>query len=166
MLYWLISLTILVSGAPAMPSTSAPQAGTALSSIARASANKAFIQAAFDRWTAGGGAFFDEVLAPDMVWTITGSGEGTGTYRGRERFKQQVIAPFAARLAKPLHLRVEAIWAEGDHVIVHWCGNTITRTGKPYRNEYVWILRMLRRRALEVTAFLDMNAYRSVLTDG
>ena len=166
MLHWLISLTILAAGAPAMPRTSAPQTGTALSSIARASANKAFIRAAFDRWTAGGGTFFDDVLAPDMVWTIAGSGEGTGTYRGRDRFKRQVIVPFAARLAKPLRPRVEAIWAEGDHVIVHWRGNTITRTGRPYRNEYVWIIRMLRGRAVEVTAFLDMNAYRAVLTDG
>ena len=166
MLHSLIGLTILAAGAPAMPRTSASPAGTASSSIARASANKAFIRAAFDRWTAGGGTFFDEVLAPDMIWTIAGSGEGTGTYRGRDHFKQQVIAPFAARLAKPLRPRVEAIWAEGDHVIVHWRGNTITRTGRPYRNEYVWIIRMLRGRAVEVTAFLDMNAYRAVLTDG
>ena len=93
MLHSLIGLTILAAGAPAMPRTSASQAGTASSSIARAAANKAFIRAAFDRWMVGGGTFFDEVLAPDMGWT------------------------------------------------------------------------MLRGRAVEVTAFLDMNAYRAVLTD-
>lgn len=36
--------------------------------------NKEIVVAAFDRWAAGGSDFFNEMLDPDVVWTIQGSG--------------------------------------------------------------------------------------------
>lgn len=157
-------ITLALVAMPCAP-VAAQTRVTAPQAAARASENKEVIRAAFDRWAAGGSTFFDEVLTPDMVWTIPGSGEGTGSYRGLENLKRRVIAPFSARLATPIRPRVQAIWAEGDHVIVHWRGAATTRAGKPYRNEYVWIFRMRDGRAFEVTAFLDMDAYRAVLAD-
>lgn len=125
--------------------------------------NKALVSAAFDRWAAGGSGFFNEVLAPDVVWTIKGSGPSAGTYHGRDDLMARAVRPLATRLSTPIRPVAKRIWAEGDHVIINWDGEALARDGKPYTNSYVWIMRMEGGRAAEVTAFLDLVAYDDVL---
>lgn len=125
--------------------------------------NRQFVAQAFEKWAAGGGTFFQDVLAPDVIWTIKGSGPAAGSYTGRDAFLEQAVAPFAARLSSPVRPTVKGIWAEGDHVIVHWDGAATAADGAPYRNSYVWILRMTHLRASEVTAFLDLVPYEDVI---
>lgn len=55
------------------------------------------------------------------------------------------------------------IWAEGDDVVVHWDGTATAADGAPYRNSYVWIMRMQNLQAVEVTAFLDLVPYDDVI---
>lgn len=130
---------------------------------ATAERNRQFIAHAFEQWAAGGGTFFQDVLAPDVIWTIKGTSPAAGSYRGRDAFLQQAVAPFAARLSSPVRPTVKGLWVEGDHVIVHWDGTATAADGAPYRNSYVWIFRMADRRASEVTAFLDLVPYDEVL---
>lgn len=126
--------------------------------------NRQAVTAAFDKWAAGGSGFFEEILAPDVVWTIPGSGTGAGTYRGRDDFIARAVAPFARRLSAPIKPSVRNIWADGDHVIIHWDGAGTARDGQPYRNSYAWIFRMKDGKAAEVTAFLDLAPYGDVLS--
>lgn len=144
------------------PSGSDPSAPQSQSLDAR---NEAFIRAAFDRWAAGGTGFFDEVIDPQVTWRVTGSGPGTGTCYGRAPFVEKVIAPFAKLFASPIRPEVVASWSARDQTVVHWIGTGSTRAGKAYRNEYVWIFRLRGERAVEVTAFLDLDAYRAVYAD-
>lgn len=125
--------------------------------------NRAFITGAFAQWSAGGGTFFTDVLAPDVVWTIAGGSPMAGVYRGREDLLRRAVKPLGDRLATPIRPVVRHIWADGDDVIVQWDGTATARDGQPYRNSYVWILRMAGGRATAVTAFLDMAAYDAVL---
>src|SRR5688572_16761112 len=53
--------------------------------------NKQIVTAAFDRWAAGGSDFFNELLAPNIVWTIEGSGPSAGTFRGRDEFIARAV---------------------------------------------------------------------------
>ena len=125
--------------------------------------NRHFIAEAFSKWARGGTTFFKDVLAPEVVWTIKGSGPTSGVYRGRDEFLKKAVAPFAERLASPLRPVVKDIWAERNDVIVHWDGTAVTADGKSYSNSYVWIFRMKDLRATEVTAFLDLVPYDDVL---
>lgn len=125
--------------------------------------NKEIVRAAFARWAAGGTDFFNELLAQDVLWTIEGSGPSAGVYRGRQDFIDRAVAPFAARLSRPVRPDVKQIWAEGDHVVVHWDGEATAGDGRPYSNSYVWIFRMRGEKAAEVTAFLDLVPYDDVL---
>lgn len=125
--------------------------------------NRETITKAFAAWAAGGQTFFDDVLAPDVVWTIKGSGPSAGVHRGRQDLLERAVKPLSARLASPIRPTVQNVWAEGDHVIVQWYGETTTKDGKPYRNSYLWVLRMQGGRAVEVTAFLDLVAYDAVV---
>ena len=124
--------------------------------------NRSAVQAAFEKWRAGGNVFA-ELLAPDIVWTIHGSGPVAGTYRGLEDFTRRASAPLVSRLTGPIMPEVRSIWADGDVVIVRFDGSATTTSGAPYRNQFVWILRMDAGRAVEAEAFLDLVAYQRVV---
>ncbi|SEH73795.1 hypothetical protein SAMN05660691_01146 [Rheinheimera pacifica] len=125
--------------------------------------NKQFIAQAFQQWTAGGGTFFQDVLSPDVVWTIKGTSPAAGTYRGRDVFIKQAVAPFAARLSSFVKPTVNDIWADGNDVVVYWDGAGVAADGAPYNNSFVWIFRMQDLRATEVIAFLDLTQYDAVI---
>ena len=83
--------------------------------------------------------------------------------RGLEDFKARAVLPFTSRLRTPLRPSSRTVWADGDHVIVHWSGEALAGDGQPYRNRYAWIFRMRDGRAVEVTAFLDLAPYEDVI---
>lgn len=125
--------------------------------------NKQNVTAAFDRWAAGGSDFFNEMLTPDTVWTVEGSGPSADTYRSRDDLVARAVRPFVSRLRTPLRPVSKRVWADGDHVIINWEGESVALDGRPYRNRYVWIFRMAGGKAVEVNAFLDLAPYDDVL---
>lgn len=125
--------------------------------------NKQTVSTAFDRWAAGGNTFFSEMVAPDVVWTIKGSGPSAGVYRGSEQFIEQAVRPFVSRLSSPIRPISKQVWADGDHVIIQWDGSGMAQDGRTYANSYAWIFRMRDGKAFEVTAFLDLVPYDDVL---
>lgn len=153
---------LLLAGAPALSNANAT-ATKADHAAVEAARNKQVVAAAFDRWSAGGSSFFSEILSPDIVWTIEGSGPSAGTYRGIDDFTARAITPFVSRLREPVRPVWRRIWADGDHVIIHWEGEAVARDGKPYRNRYAWIFRMADGRAVEANAFLDLAPYDDVI---
>lgn len=125
--------------------------------------NRQVIDAAFAGWAAGGSGFFEQVLHEDVDWTIKGSGPSAGVHRSRAAFIERAVKPFAARMAVPVKPVARQVWAQGEHVIVQWDGEGVAADRAPYRNSYVWILRMRGERAAEVTAYLDLAPYDDVL---
>ena len=63
--------------------------------------NKSIVRESFERWANGTGGPF-ELLAPDAEWTIVGSSPLSKTYPNKQAFIDEVIAPFNARMSKPL----------------------------------------------------------------
>jgi uncharacterized protein len=125
--------------------------------------NRETVSAAFDRWTAGSTSFFTDILAPEVVWTIEGSGSSAGVFRGRDEFIERAVQPFASRLKEGVKPVSKTIWADGDHVIINWEGGGQARDHASYANSYLWILRMKEGKAVEVKAFLDLVPYDDVL---
>jgi uncharacterized protein len=125
--------------------------------------NKATVQQSFDQWRNGTGSAFD-LLAPDVTWTITGTGATAGTYRSRQTLLDQVVSPTSARLSTPIVPTVRGIWADGDMVIVLWDGEATARDGRAYRNTYTWYFRMKDDQVIEAIAFLDMSKFTELWT--
>jgi uncharacterized protein len=125
--------------------------------------NKATVQQSFDQWRNGTGSVFD-LLAPDVTWTITGTGATAGTYRSRQALLDQVVSPTSARLSTPIVPTVRGIWADGDMVIVLWDGEATARDGRAYRNTYTWYFRMKDDQVIEAIAFLDMSKFTELWT--
>lgn len=129
---------------------------------AGATQNKAIVREAFDGWRDGGN-IFTELLAPDVVWTIHGSGPTAGTYHGLEDLVDRALAPLVTRLTGPVVPEVHDIFADGDTVIVRFDGSATTTSGAPYRNQFVWIFRMSEGSVVEAEGFLDLVAYQEVV---
>ena len=124
--------------------------------------NTAIVQKAFAAWAAGTGSMFD-ILSPDVVWTIPGSGPVAGTYTGRESFLNEASLPLVDRLSQPVVPKVHHIWAFEDRVIVRFDGSATTTSGAPYNNQFVWIFRLEDGVVVEAEAFLDLVAYQNVV---
>jgi ketosteroid isomerase-like protein len=125
--------------------------------------NRRVVSEAFARWAAGGNTFFSDILTPDVIWTIEGSGPSAGVYRGMTDFVDRAVRPFVSRLSSPIRPTAYRVWADGEHVIINWEGSGMARDGQPYANRYAWIFRMRDGKAVEVNAFLDLAPYDDVL---
>lgn len=124
--------------------------------------NEAIVRKAFEGWAAGQSNVFD-LLSPDVLWTIRGSGPVAGTYRGVEDFVQRASRPLISRLATPLKPQIHYIWAKGDRVIIRFAASATTTSGASYNNQFVWIFRMEDSSVTEAEAFLDLVAYQQVV---
>lgn len=158
---WLSLRAGLVAGGLATATHPVPAAAQRTNEVTET--NRTVIRRAFDAWARGGTRFFDDVLAPDAVWTIVGSGPNAGVHRGRQAFLDRAVAPFSARLSAPLVPTVRGLWADGNQVIALFDGRATARDGQPYYNTYAWFFTMRDGRAVAVTAFLNLPAYDAVL---
>lgn len=124
--------------------------------------NQAIVRQAFEKWQ-GGANIFAGLIAPDVRWTIHGSGPVAGTYTSLQDFTERASAPLISRLATPLVPVVHDIWAVRDFVIIRFDASATTTSGAPYANRFVWIFRMKGGVVTEAEAFLDLAAYQEVV---
>lgn len=121
------------------------------------------VEAAFERWRNGQGSLFNDLLDPEVVWTIKGSGPYAGVYRGRADLLDRAITPFSRKIARPVVPTVHRMWSDAETVAIHWSGEATACDGRIYRNDYVWILTMQGGTATAVTAFLDLAPFEDVI---
>lgn len=124
--------------------------------------NKRIIAKAVDDYNAGKAGMF-ELMAPNLIWTIEGTGIPAGTYHSRQAFLDGATMPLVSRLRTRVKLSVRGLWADGDDVILNFDGDAIARDGKPFHTPYVWILTMRNGRIIKGTAFLDLRQYDRVI---
>lgn len=82
--------------------------------------NARIVTEAFDRRAAGGTTFFSDVVATNVNWTIKGSGPSAGSFKGRDVFIAIAVRPFVLRPSTPIRPVSRQVWADGDHVAIHW----------------------------------------------
>jgi ketosteroid isomerase-like protein len=122
--------------------------------LAEEEANKALVQASFNRWIDGTGGPF-ELLADDIEWTIVGSSPLAKTYKSKKDFIDKVIDPFNARMSKPLVPTVRGIYADGNMIIILFDGAATTKDDRPYKNTYTWYFQMRGAKVVQAIAFFD-----------
>jgi ketosteroid isomerase-like protein len=127
-----------------------PASGTA--------ANKAAVQASFNRWVDGTGSPFD-LLEPTASWTIVGSSPLSKTYDSRQQFMDEVIKPFNARMKSRLVPTMRGLYADDDTVVIFFDANATAKDGKPYHNTYTWYFQMQQQRVVNVVAFFDTREF-------
>ena len=130
-----------------------------------AQANKQIAQDAFAAWARGDSSAFFRLLADDVHWTVIGTTEISGSFTSRREFIDRAASKITAVLAKPLVPKLVSLLADGDLVSVQWEAESETKSGRPYRQTYSWVLRFEQGRIVEGTAYLDTELLTAVLAD-
>ena len=126
-----------------------------------ADANRAIVRRAFERWRDGEAPIY-ELFAPDMTWRIEGRSLAAGDYADRQDFLDRVLAPFGARFTEGERfrpIRIHAILADGDTVVVRWDGLGTANDGIAYENSYAWFMTLRDGLVVDAVAYFDSIAF-------
>jgi ketosteroid isomerase-like protein len=110
----------------------------------------------------GGEDSFYSILAEDVEWTVARANE-PATYTSRAQFLRDGAGPIVSRLTGPIQAEVRELIAEGDVVVARWRGTATARDGRPYVNDYAWVMTMRDEKVVRVTAYLDLVALQELL---
>jgi uncharacterized protein len=114
------------------------------------------------RRLAGRGPPIADVFAPEMTWRIEGRSVAASDYANRQEFIDRVLAPFGARFAEGERfraVRIHAICADGDTVIVRWDGHGVANDGIAYDNSCAWFMTLRDGLVIDDTAHFDSIAF-------
>lgn len=129
------------------------------------SENQKRIAEAFTAWEHGDVQPFLEIVSDDVVWTVIGSTTISGVFHGKQAFLDGAMKPLFARLAEPIKASVRNVFADGDHVILQWDGQSRSNSGKPYQQTYCWVMRLADGVVVEVAAYLDTELISAMFED-
>jgi ketosteroid isomerase-like protein len=104
-----------------------------------------------------------ELLADDVQWHVMGTTPWSRTYVGKQSVLTDLLGVLRTRLADRYRATAQRILADGDHVVVQARGQSTTKSGVPYNNEYCFIYRMENGRIVEVTEYLDTQLLMTAL---
>lgn len=105
---------------------------------------------------------FYAILADDVEWTVARA-TGASTYTSRSEFLRDGAGPIVSRLDGQIRAEVQELVAENDVVVARWRGTATARDGRPYVNDYVWVMTLRDDRVVRVTAYLDQVALGELL---
>ncbi|HYI40996.1 MAG TPA: nuclear transport factor 2 family protein [Allosphingosinicella sp.] len=125
--------------------------------------NKAILTAIFDALALGDGRPFVAAMAEDFTWIMEGTTAWSGTFRGKAEVQAKVLTPLFAQFKTPYRNRAERMIAEGDTVVVLCRGEVTTRSGKPYDNNYCYVIRMRDGQMVELREYFDTELVTAAL---
>lgn len=136
-----------------------------------AASNKAIVRKGFEDWENGVGNLFP-IVADSVKWTIENYKESTAgfisspvVYHSKQELTGNSIKSLYSKLDGIIHPEVYGLYAEGDRVIAYWKGTAKTKSGLPFSNTYVWLMKLKGGKITELTAFLDMNVMNKLLNE-
>lgn len=113
--------------------------------------------------SSGDFASFFDLFVEDVEWTLAGHGPVAGTYNSKTELFAKAEEALFARFASPLTITVDGTWADGDKVFARIKSATTAIDGKPYRNEYMYIMTMQDGRVVSGIEWLDFHAYYEII---
>jgi uncharacterized protein len=128
--------------------------------------NKQLVQRIFAALAEGDGRPLLDAMAEDFRWTIAGASSWLRTHVGKQAVRAELLAELRARLGPPIRIVAQRIVAEGDVVVVEARGNSVTRSGECYDNEYCFVFRLAGGKLAAVTEYMDMALAERALGEG
>jgi hypothetical protein len=101
-------------------------------------------------------------LSDDIVLTVSGSTELSGTFRGKDEIRTKVVNPERQVMAE-LKIVPKELIAEGDTVICLADGRGQAKSGQPYNNHYAFLFRIREGKIREIIEYLDTSLTETAL---
>lgn len=125
--------------------------------------NRHLIERIFGQLAQGNGRALVDAMDEDFCWTLTGSSTWSGTWRGKQAVREQLLAPLFAQFEGTYTNTAERVIADGEHVAVLCRGHVGTKAGRRYDNQYCFVFRVVDGRLKEVVEYLDTALVDAVL---
>ena len=104
-----------------------------------------------------------ESMDDEFRWTIIGTTEWSGTYRGKQAVLTELLQPLREQFATQYTNTAHRFIAEDDYVVVECHGDVVTKSGMPYNNTYCWVCRFGDGKLLELTEYSDTELITAAL---
>lgn len=125
--------------------------------------NRHLIEGIFGQLAQGNGRALVDAMDDDFCWTLTGSSTWSGTWRGKQAVREQLLAPLFAQFEGTYTNTAERVIADGEQVAVLCRGHVGTKAGRRYDNQYCFVFRVVDGRLKEVVEYLDTALVDAVL---
>ncbi|WP_457336775.1 nuclear transport factor 2 family protein [Rhizobacter sp. P5_C2] len=125
--------------------------------------NRQLIERIFAQLAQGNGRALVDAMDDDFCWTLAGSSAWSGTWRGKQAVREQLLAPLFAQFEGTYTNTAERVIADGEHVAVQCRGHVSTKAGQRYDNHYCFVFRVVDGRLKEVVEYLDTALVDAVL---
>src|SRR5262249_28454814 len=125
--------------------------------------NKQLVEHIFAELAQGNSPPLVESMSDDFCWTVTGSNQWSGTYRGKQAVLDELLAQLRSRIEGRVKTVAHRVIAEGDFVVVEARGNNTTKAGLPYNNAYYFVIRVADGKLREITEYMDTELVASAL---
>lgn len=112
----------------------------------------------------GNGAPFWEACHDDVVWRTIGDGSWSGTFAGKQTIVDEIFRPLNRALVERATLPTRVIDG-GDVVVVQARGRNLTREGKRYDNDYVFVIHFRDGKIARYEEYCDTELIARVLPD-
>lgn len=118
-----------------------------------------------DAIAGGHGDRLGALLSDDVIWTFPGDVAFSGVHRGKQAVFSGMFAEIA-RCFKPGHLSMDIhnVISDGALVFVEYTGRNLTKTGRRYENQYVFVIEVEDGLIRSVRSYCDTSYLKDLLS--
>lgn len=128
------------------------------------SPNAQLVSDIFDELTKGNGVPFWDACHDDVVWRTIGSGSWSGEFVGKRTIIDEVFRPLNRALAERATIPTRII--DGiDIIVLQATGKNLTRDGRRYDNDYVFVIHFEDAKIIRYEEYCDTEMITRVLPD-
>lgn len=125
--------------------------------------NKQIITEAMQALAGGDTRPFYEAMADDCVWRPMNRGVWSKSHHGKAAMRDELFGPLRRQYATAYTNTPSRIVADGDVVVVEADGAVTLSSGKPYNNQYCFVIQMRDGKMVEVREYMDTALSEAVL---
>ncbi len=124
--------------------------------------NKQIVLNAYASLKAGDVSGYLGAMSEDVTVTYYGNHFFTGTYNGLADIMENYVPALLAVLDGPIKITVSNAIAEGDQVFVEAQGESRTKDGRDYNNQYGIVLRLKDGKIKAIREYMDTELAKAI----
>jgi len=118
----------------------------------------------FEKWTNNEANFFD-ILADEVIWTVSGNSPVSGIYTSKKVFLEQAVEPILEKLKTPLKPKLTSLTTDDNFVWLHFTATAESINNRIYENDYIWKMQLKNDKIISCIAFLDTYALTELMNN-
>lgn len=124
--------------------------------------NKKIVLDAYAALKVGDVQSYFDAMADEITVTYYGNHRFSGTFNGKADILENFVPPLLDRLAEAIKITVTNVIAEGDQVFVEALGESRTKDGLDYNNEYGIILKLKDGKIQTIREYMDTELTKNI----